>query len=172
MARPSSAMTSASPATAKTRAVCSNSARWRPWRTCRAWNRQLIPVPSRSASISPVPQSIPRNTTDFRPKNAHAAGTYRVAPGYFQTAGTRLLAGREFTPQDKPNAPRVAIVNQTFARSVTGAADAVGRRFRLGAGGPLYQIVAIVEDGKYETLTEVPKPSVPILQDYSSTIVL
>lgn len=141
-----------------------------------------LPGVESAAYSSSVPLSIDQSsttvysesTTDFRPKNAHSAGTYRVAPGYFQTAGTRLLAGREFTPQDKPNAPRVAIVNQTFARSVTGAADAVGRRFRLGAGGPLYQIVAIVEDGKYETLTEVPKPAVffPILQNYSSTIVL
>jgi len=97
-----------------------------------------------------------------------------VAPGYFPTAGTRLLAGRGFTLQDKPKSPLVAIVNQTFARAVVGGADVVGRRFRLGPAGPLYQIVGIAEDGKYETLTEVPKPAVffPILQNYSSTIVL
>jgi hypothetical protein len=97
-----------------------------------------------------------------------------VSPGYFQTAGTRLRAGREFTLQDDPKSPPVAIVNQTFARRVTGAADAVGRRFRRGPGGSLFQIVGIVEDGKYETLTESPKPAVffPILQDYSSTVVV
>ena len=114
------------------------------------------------------------NTTDFHPRNSHSARYYYVAPGYFQTAGTRVLAGREFTAQDKLNAPLVAIVNRTFARTVIGAADAVGRRFRLGPGGSVYQIVAIAEDGKYETLTETPKPAVffPSLQNYSSTIVL
>lgn len=135
-----------------------------------------------AAYSSSVPLSIDQSnttvysesTTDFRPKNAHQASFYKVAPGYFQTAGTRLLAGREFTPRDNPKSPLVAIVNQTFARRVAGSADAVGRRFRRGPGGPLFQIVAIVEDGKYETLTEGPKPAVffPILQDYSSTIVL
>ena len=141
-----------------------------------------LPGVESAAYSSSVPLSIDQSnttvysesTTDFRPKNAHLASHYYVAPGYFQTAGTRRLAGREFTPQDKPKSPLVAIVNQTFARSVVGTADAVGRRFRRGPGGPLYQIVAIAEDGKYETLTEVPKPAVffPILQNYSSTIVL
>ncbi|HXM44643.1 MAG TPA: ABC transporter permease [Bryobacteraceae bacterium] len=141
-----------------------------------------LPGVESAAYSSSVPLSIDQSnttvysesTTDFRPKNAQAASFYKVAPGYFQTAGTRLAAGREFTPQDNPNSPRVAIVNQTFARSVTGAANAIGRRFRRGSGGPLFQIVAVVEDGKYETLTESPKPAVffPILQDYSSTIVL
>jgi predicted permease len=141
-----------------------------------------LPGVESAAYSSSVPLSIDQSnttvysesTTDFRPKNAHSTSHYYVSPGYFQTAGTRLLAGREFTPQDDPKSPLVAIVNQTFARRVTGAADATGRRFRRGPGGPLFQIVAIVEDGKYETLTEVPKPAVflPILQNYSSTIVL
>jgi predicted permease len=141
-----------------------------------------LPGVESAAYSSSVPLSIDQSNTtvyaettaDFRPKNAHSASFYKVAPGYFQTARTRLIAGREFTPQDNLKSPLVAIVNQTFARRVTDAADAVGRRFRRGPGGPLFQIVAIVEDGKYETLTEGPKPAVffPILQDYSSTIVL
>jgi predicted permease len=143
---------------------------------------ERLPGVESAAYSSSVPLSIDQSNTavysestvDFRPKNAHSASYYCVSPGYFRTAGTRLLAGREFTPQDNSNAPLVAIVNQTFARRVTGAADAIGRRFRRGSGGPLFEIVAIVEDGKYETLTEVPKPAAffPILQNYSSTIVL
>src|SRR5207245_6717085 len=110
------------------------------------------------------------NTTDFRPKNAHHPIFYYVAPGYFHTAGTRLLAGRDFLPHDKE---RSRIVNETFARRVVGTADAVGRRFRLG-GDAFAEIVGVVEDGKYETLTEVPKAAVflPILQNYSSNVVL
>ena len=141
-----------------------------------------LPGVESAAYSSSVPLSIDQSNTavygettaDFRLKNAHSASFYKVAPGYFETAGTRLSAGREFRPQDNLKSPLVAIVNQTFARRVTGAGDAVGRRFRRGPGGPLYQIVGIAEDGKYETLTEGPKPAVflSILQDYSSTVVL
>jgi predicted permease len=115
----------------------------------------------------------PESTTDFRPKNAIRASHYNVSPGYFHTAGTRLLRGREFTPQDDGKSPRVAVVNQIFARRVVGTADAVGRRFRMGPED-LVQIVGVVEDGKYETLTEAPKPAFffPIRQQSSSEIVL
>src|SRR5262249_53284236 len=66
-----------------------------------------------------------------------------------------------------------AIVNQTFARRVLGSADAVGRRFRWGRNA-WAEIVGVVEDGKYESLTETPKAAVflPILQNYSSNVVL
>ncbi len=141
-----------------------------------------LPGVDSAAYSSSVPLSIdqshtvvyPEGTTDFRPSNAHSASYYRVSPGYFQTAGTRLAAGREFTLRDSRSAPLVAIVNRTLARILFGSPDAVGKRFNMGQGGALYQIVAVVEDGKYDNLTEVPKPAVfyPILQSYSSTIVL
>jgi ABC-type antimicrobial peptide transport system permease subunit len=114
------------------------------------------------------------NTTDFRPMNAQHASWYYVSPGYFHTAGTRLLAGREFTPQDTFSHPLVAVVNQTFARSVVGTTDAVGRRFRLGGGSEVAEIVGVVEDGKYESMTESPRLAyfAPILQRYTPTTVL
>ena len=115
------------------------------------------------------------NETDFRPRNRFAATFYYVSPGYFRTAGTRLLAGREFGPQDKVKSPLVAIVNQTFAREVIGTPLPIGRRFRWGIqGGDLVQIVGVAEDGKYQSLTERPQPVVftPALQNYSSTVVV
>ncbi|HLK66139.1 MAG TPA: ABC transporter permease [Bryobacteraceae bacterium] len=140
-----------------------------------------LPGVESAAYSSTVPLSIdqstntvyPENTTDFRPRNAIRTSHFNVSPGYFHTAGTRLLAGREFTPQDDATSPRVAVVNRTFARRVAGTEDAVGRRFRLGPD-TLIQIAGIVEDGKYENLTEYPKAALflPIQQDYSSTIVL
>jgi len=39
-----------------------------------------------------------------------------IGPGYFSTFGIPLLEGREFTAQDSEHAPKVAILNQTFAR--------------------------------------------------------
>ena len=94
-------------------------------------------------------------TTDFRDSNAAAdASYYGVSPGYLTAAKTRLVSGRDFTWHDNENAPPVAIVNQTFARKVFGTTNAVGRYF--SRGGPHLQVVGIVEDGKYNTLTEAP----------------
>jgi len=113
------------------------------------------------------------STVEFIPKNSHQASYYQVSPTYFQTIGTKLLSGREFTLHDKQGSRAVAIINATFARRVIGTVDAVGRRFRLGSK-TLLEVVGVVEDGKYETLTEAPKLAVffPILQSYNSNAVL
>jgi len=93
-------------------------------------------------------------TTDFRPSNAAFGAKYfSISPGYLEAAGTRLLAGRDFAWRDDAHAPKVAIVNQTFARSLFGSASAVGGRFLWGENNP-YEIVGVVEDGKYDSLTE------------------
>ena len=49
-----------------------------------------------------------------------AAHYYSISPGYLQAAATRLLAGRDFTWQDDATKPKVAFVNQTFARRMFG----------------------------------------------------
>ncbi len=115
----------------------------------------------------------PENTTGAsRKPQDYESSYYDVSARYFLTAGTRLLAGRDFTLQDQLKSPRVAIVNRTFARRVVNTTDAVGRRFRRGS--EVIEIVGVVEDGKYETLTETTKPALflPILQNYSPTIIL
>jgi len=95
-------------------------------------------------------------TADPRPSNSVLDAFYfSISPGYVMAANTRLLAGRDFTWQDGPTAPKVAIVNQTFARKMFGDRPAVGQHF-LRANKTLYQIVGIVEDGKYQSLTEDP----------------
>ena len=98
-----------------------------------------------------------------------------MSPGYLSAAGTKLLSGRIFTWQDDEKAPKVAIVNQTFARTMFGRSSAIGKPFRL-CGGTLFQIVGVVQDGKYRTLTESPQPAMffPIAQhrDSSTTLVV
>jgi putative ABC transport system permease protein len=75
---------------------------------------------------------------------------YRVAtPGYFQTMGARLSAGRDFTEADKSNAPQVLIVNETLARRYFGSESAIGKRLRLGGADstqPWRTIVGVVDD--------------------------
>jgi len=75
-----------------------------------------------------------------------------VSPGYFQTFGVRLLAGRDFTDQDVAGAPKVAIVNETFARRYGIGPNPVGHRLRRGGSesDPFdIEIVGLVADAKY-----------------------
>jgi predicted permease len=113
-------------------------------------------------------------TTEFRASTEKFGATYySVSPGYFSTAGTHMLAGREFTWDDKKGAPKVAIVNAVFARKLFGTENALGKRFRSHGSAP-WEIVGVVEDGKYETLIEDPNPVIfyPILQQPNTSTTL
>ena len=111
-------------------------------------------------------------TSDFRPTNAAAdAENFQVSPDYFRAAGTALLAGRSFTMHDADKAPVVAVVNREFARKVFGSADnAVGKHFKFWGGSNRAEVIGVVEDGKYQTLTEDSKPAMffSFLQQASS----
>lgn len=82
-----------------------------------------------------------------------------VGPGFFKTMGIALMAGREFTRADAGGAPKVAIVNQAFARKFNLGANPVGKHFGLGGPGakPDIEIVGIAQDAKYSDVKrEVP----------------
>jgi predicted permease len=81
-----------------------------------------------------------------------------VEPGYFATMGTRIVGGRGFTRADGPGAPRVALVNQTMARRFWGGRNPIGQRFRIPARASDYEVVGVVEDGKYVRVNEDPAP--------------
>ena len=69
-----------------------------------------------------------------------------VSPGYFETAGIRLIEGRLFDRRDGPGAPDVAIVNQTMARMFWPKESAIGRRMRPSFTDPWCTIVGVVAD--------------------------
>jgi predicted permease len=100
------------------------------------------------------------STTDYRPTNYTAdAMRYDVSPGYLEAAGTQLLAGRELTADDNSKAPKVALVNRHFAEKVFGSAQkAIGGHFKYW-GGERAEVVGVVEDGKYRSLTEEQQPA-------------
>ncbi len=110
-------------------------------------------------------------TTDLRPSNAAAdAFTFSISPEYFDAAGTALLSGRSFTWHDDKNASPVAVINQEFARKVFGSGtSATGRYFKKDDGTRI-QVVGVVEDGKYDRVTEDPRAAMflPILQSPST----
>jgi predicted permease len=115
-------------------------------------------------------------TTDFSGINSKFAATYyRISPSYMNASGTRLLYGRTFTEHDDKNAPRVAIVNQTFARQLFGVENAAGKRYPTDPGKEV-EVVGVVEDGKYTTLTEDPAPAIffPMAQssDNDTTLIV
>jgi ABC-type antimicrobial peptide transport system permease subunit len=92
--------------------------------------------------------------------------TYNVSPGYLDAARTAMLAGRGFSWHDDENSPHVAVVNREFASRIFGSAtNAVGGYFKKRDGTRI-QVVGVVEDGKYASITEAPQPAMflPTLQ--------
>ena len=84
-----------------------------------------------------------------------------VAPGYFETLGIPLLAGRTFRESDAADAPKVAIVNEAFARSFGLGRDVVGKRMahRAGRGAELdMEIVGLVADAGYDNVKDPDPP--------------
>lgn len=81
-----------------------------------------------------------------------------IGPGYFSTLKTTLLAGREFTPQDTASSPRVAVVNEQFAKAVFGGGNPIGRTFTheqvAGEEDLTYEVVGLVRNTKYNGLRE------------------
>jgi predicted permease len=82
--------------------------------------------------------------------------TFDVGPGYFATMGTVLLKGREFTEADRASSRSVAIVNQATAEQFWPEQDPIGRIVTEGEGKSriVYEIIGVVETGKYRTLGE------------------
>jgi predicted permease len=101
-----------------------------------------------------------QETTDLRQANvAISPYRYDISPGYFAAAGTSLLAGRDLSWHDDKNAPAVAVVNRNFAEKIFGSVtNALGRNYKLQDGTHV-QVVGVVEDGKYQILTESQQPA-------------
>jgi putative ABC transport system permease protein len=82
-----------------------------------------------------------------------------VAPGYFETFGTSLIAGRDFQFADEGRA-RVAIVNQAMARHYFADRDPRGRQLLLEGDPRPYEVVGVAADAKYADLRSPAPPTV------------
>ncbi|HEY0154888.1 MAG TPA: ABC transporter permease [Longimicrobium sp.] len=90
-------------------------------------------------------------TVDGAPASAARAGAMvlqtTARPGYFQTVGVRLLAGRDFGPGDVAGAPPVAVVSRAFAEHYLPGRSPIGARLRtMESTGPLATVVGVAED--------------------------
>jgi predicted permease len=81
---------------------------------------------------------------------------YRISPGFFATMRTPLVEGRDFLDSDDASAPKVIIVNQTFARLYFAGGSALGRRVRIGSDWTT--VIGVARDSKYFDVSEAPRP--------------
>ena len=98
-----------------------------------------------------------------------------IAAGYFDALGIPLLEGRGFTDRDSARAPRVAIVNDAFARAFWPGQPAVGKQFHIDGGtGPVLEIIGVVRGMQDLIPGETPKPYVflPFDQSYREEMTL
>jgi predicted permease len=143
---------------------------------------ERLPGVQSAAFSNSVPLSIdqsqtgvfPADESDPKPSDVVDVTRYQVSPGFFTTLGTELLAGRDFNWHDDASSPQVAVVNVAFAKRVMHTGNPVGKPFRNGFHGPLIEVIGVVADGKYQSLTESRQPALfwPMLQFYNGTTTL
>jgi putative ABC transport system permease protein len=97
------------------------------------------------------------------PPRGAFSGLNVISPGWFQTLGIRLVAGRDVTPDDRPERPPVVLVNQTFVRAYVHTGDPLGRMLTLvlpGPPGAPVRIVGVVSDSVYGGLRDRIEPTI------------
>ncbi|MBI2948772.1 MAG: ABC transporter permease [Verrucomicrobia bacterium] len=95
-----------------------------------------------------------RGTTDFNVEGRHepdraawpVTRMSQVTPGYFPATGIRLLRGRLFNTHDDAHAPRVVLINETFALQHFPGENPVGRRIQVGISSQWWEIIGVVAD--------------------------
>lgn len=95
--------------------------------------------------------------------------TNNIGLKFFDTMGISILKGRDFTEQDSETAPKTLIINEAMAERFWPGADPVGKRLKLFGDQDYREVVAVVRDSKYNSLTERPRPFmyIPLLQEYA-----
>jgi putative ABC transport system permease protein len=111
------------------------------------WNENLYPDGYHAASTA-------KSTDDER-----LVYFNNISPGYFRSMGAKLIAGRDFDAHDALGAPRVMIIGETTARAFWGSESPLGRIVKKDSADSngtqdSYQIVGVVNDMKYESLSE------------------
>ncbi len=153
-----------------------NMLRYSPDRSLQFYNQALdrvraIPGVESAALATRVPFSVNVNRwDDIWIPGHHQPGqpgdtidVTRVSSDYFKTVGVAIVQGRAFTDDDRPTTPRVAVVNETFARRYWPRDSAIGKTFQTrGGAGPVYVIVGVSADHKVSTVAEAPTPFIHV----------
>jgi putative ABC transport system permease protein len=139
-----------------------------------------------TACIAPIPFGLSESDTEFtivgRPPfepGQEPLADYRIAsPDYFRVMQIPLLRGRDFSVQDRTQAPQVVIINESFAKRFFPGEDPLAHSLILGAdpidnpNPPPRQIVGVVRDAYHSSLEQPPGPEfyVPMLQEKSPSM--
>jgi predicted permease len=139
-----------------------------PQETLEIFRRLQEGLASQPGALAASMASVPLMTDDISQSTVKVDGyeakegedmnpqTNSIGSGFFRTFGVPLLAGRDFGPEDVAGAPRVAIVNETFARYFFGQTSPIGRRFGFGRDKSTdIEIVGLVKDSKSNSLRQV-----------------
>jgi predicted permease len=129
-----------------------------------AWITPFMPLISKTSVVIEGWQT--------KPGENIAIDSTGVGPGYHESLGIPLVAGRGFTERDNANAPGVVIINETLVRTYFPNQNPLGKRLSLGPGRPWLEIIGVTRDFRLHSLTEAPIPhmDLPALQrNYGSS---
>ena len=142
-----------------------------------------VPAIQSVAAVTALPMSTIGSdfTRPYWPQDVKAEGkpasqaSIRMAtPGYFRTLGLTVVAGREFSDRDGPDAPRVVMINQKLARNTWGSQNPVGRTLILDyQRGPYpYEVVGVVRDARDNGPRSEPQPEIFIPHSQNPYLVM
>ena len=98
--------------------------------------------------------------SDGRVQPTGSTNVHQIRENYFETMEIPLLQGRALTSQDDQRAPRVVVVNRTFAERFFPNEDPIGKRFGFDPDKPTeVEVIGLCADAKYASLREEIPPT-------------
>lgn len=147
-----------------------------------------LPGVTGAAYGNAMPLGLDQSNTTLVPESAGAFGSatnrafanksratyYQISPGYLQVSTLRLIAGRDFTWEDNATTRKVAIISRSLAARLEGSKTPIGQRFfSMAQGAEPWEIVGVIDDGRYQTFNhDADAVFYPILQVPSTSTVL
>jgi predicted permease len=130
-----------------------------------------LPLDAYDSSTNVIPEGYAPQSD----REQNTAGLSRVGPHYFETMGTRLVAGRPIDERDNESSRRVAVINEIMARRYWESSQrALGRRFATSRGGAPIEVAGVVRNGKYMTFGEgaMSYYFTPLAQEYQGHVTM
>lgn len=129
---------------------------------------RLLPFDIISNTINAAPPAYQEQAGKGKPQ----VDANLISPHYFETMGTPLLSGRDFTRQDVKDTLPVAIVNEALAAKYWPKEPAIGKQLLIS--GKLHSVIGMVRNGKYTSLSETARPYLylPLSQNYQAAMTI
>jgi predicted permease len=123
---------------------------------------QAVPGVSGATLIENALVSGVVSNTQFEVAGAAPRGMLmnRVGPGFFETLGLPLVAGRGLGIQDTAGAPAVGVINEAGARAFFGTTNPVGGQLKMSGRATPIEIVGVARDSKYDSLKREVRPTI------------